>query len=293
MPNNITAEMFSGEESLNPVTGLAGDQKSPALSINAPGRNITAEEFNMLQPETADNFEYLGGGQTKWNPSKFDFQLAIGADNEELRAQEQSFLGSLAKGTGRFAGTALTKTLSGLGYAATAPLALATGDISVMTANGFSSMVEGLEENIKEDLLPIYGTHKYDDPNFWKSMWTHKFWFDDAVDGAAFMASALVGSKGISALGKTTKVYSNLAKAMSKASTAGKFGKLSGPLSKINYGTLAKEADLLTMTAYNTVTEAAFEAKDTQEQVKQALAEKVKLGLMTEEEARTKAADAA
>ena len=201
MPNNITAEMFSGEESLNPVTGLAGDQKSPALSINAPGRNITAEEFNMLQPETADNFEYLGGGRSRWNPSKFDFQLAVGADNEELRAQEQSFLGSLAKGTGRFAGTALTKTLSGLGYAATAPLALATGDISVMTANGFSSMVEGLEENIKEDLLPIYGTHKYDDPNFWKSMWTHKFWFDDAVDGAAFMASALVGSKGISALG--------------------------------------------------------------------------------------------
>lgn len=184
----------------------------------------------------------------------------IMGDIEESRAQNQSVGEQIAFGTGRFIGSTATKLFQGLGYTATALPALFSWDIDVMIDNGFSSMFANAEEYMKEELVPIYHTNKYKEGNVFQQMLTFSFWADDVVDGAAFMMSNLIGAAGIGALGKGLGAYGKLAKTFSSMSRAAKTGQaIEGAA---NFTKWASTMDLVTMSAYNSVTEAAFEAKD-------------------------------
>lgn len=133
---------------LNPSTQLEGDQKTPAF----PTRGFQSQYV----PTAAEGV--LSGAIYDLDPSKFDFFLKAGEDNEELRAQDQTVAEMLGKGAGRFALTTLTKTLEGIGFVGALPSALANWDLNKAVDNSFSEWFSELEEDIKEDLLPILKT---------------------------------------------------------------------------------------------------------------------------------------
>jgi len=283
---DLAGEMSSAE--INPVTNLpentgAGSKKSGSLSL---------EEFGLINKVTdSQSNAVLGKGDLGLDPDEFDFQLKPNQDNEELRAQDQSVIGMLAKGTGRLVTSTATKFLAGLGYLGSAVPAIMTGDMSTMLDNGFSAAFNSLEETAKE-AMPIYKTKKYLDGNILEQMATPGFWFDDIVDGTAFMISSMIGAKGMSAIAKGAGTYSKIAKAFSKATTAAKTGQaaelLTVPMQKfVDASTLA------TISTFNSVSEAAFEAKDTKDSVLASLQKKVELGELSAEEANIRASEAA
>ena len=76
-----------------------------------------------------------------------------------------------------------------------------SGDINVMLDNGFSSLITEGEDWLKQDLMPIHHKRKYLEGNVFNQMGTFGFWMDDVIDGAAFMASSLIGAKGLDKIG--------------------------------------------------------------------------------------------
>src|SRR5690606_22269879 len=122
----------------------------------------------------------------------------------------------LVRGVGRLVGTTATKFLSGIGYVVSGIPAMATGDINTMLDNGFSAALTSLEEDLKEDIMPIYHKNKYLEGNILSQMGTLGFWMDDVVDGIAFMGSAMVGAKGLDKIGSGIKGYTHMAKAASR-----------------------------------------------------------------------------
>ena len=126
----------------------------------------------------------------------------------EIRAQNQSSWEVAGNAAKRFGATTLTKFGQGVGFIG-GFLDWASGgfgidNISKMTDNGVSKMFEGLEDWAKEQ-LPIYHTKAYTEGNVLQKMGTLGFWADDAVDGFAFMASAMLPGGILKGIGTGTK----------------------------------------------------------------------------------------
>ena len=272
---------------VDPTTGLQGG----ASTKGASPLTIEDVEVARLNAKYGKNDAYLGEGDFGLDPSEYDFQLRYGADNDEIRAKSQSNAGMMLKGAGRLGLTTLTKFLAGIGYAGTAIPAIITGDMNTMLDNGMSAYFNNLEEEVKE-ALPIYKTQKYLNGDVFEQMGTLGFWTDDVVDGAAFMLSSIIGSKGIGAAGKSLGAYSKIAKNASRAMAAARAGHKVGR-EAIQLKKIADSMTLGTMTAFNTVSESAFEAKDIKDQIMNKYALDVEAGRMTAEEANQRASHAA
>ena len=277
---------------LDPATNLP---KGSGVS-NKGGARVSKDTFenisNYLSPGTPDPFG--SGTVSPYNPDEYDFQLKSDVDNRQLRADNQSMTEVLANATGRFLGTALTKTLSGIGYLGGAVAALATWDSNKMLDNFFSGMMTDVEDDIKE-ALPVYKTNKYLNGNLLEQMGTAGFWFDDVVDGAAFMASAYIGGLGYLKAASKIGAYSKLARAFQAQSYAAKTGKIMAGGMKIvpKLSKAVRLMDFATLTLGQTVSEAAFEAADTKRAIMEGLQDKLATGEVSGDEAQAIATDAA
>jgi hypothetical protein len=209
-----------------------------------------------------------------------------GMDYQTVRSANQPVIESFLNGLGSniVVGT-IGKIGEGIGMITNIPSAIAAGDINKLYDNSITNAFERLQENTKEN-LPIYQGRKYEG-NILSKMMTDDFWFNDGFDAVSFLLSA----------------YAPGALA-GKAAKLSRLGKLAAPLNEL--GTKAssvKVANLLKgvtaeglesgftqgiSTAYNTITEAGFEAKDTFDHT----FEEYKKTL-PEEEARKKASEAA
>jgi hypothetical protein len=281
-----------GTEELDPTTALPQDVDEGGQSAALSRISDDAKDYATAISRSAQSGGVYGGDAILRDPKDYDFQLSYNdSENELVRADRQSAVGMLAKGATRLVATTGTKFLSGLGYAVSSVPALISWDMDTMLDNGFSATAMELGEEVKE-ALPIYKTQKYLDGGILDQMLTLGFWTDDVVDGAAFMLSSLMGGYGINAIGKSLGAYSKLAKTFSSMSRAARTGegitevpfKLANAVGKMNQATI---------TAFNSVGEAAFEAKDTKDSILAALQEEVDLGMITQEEANKKAAIAA
>ena len=273
-----------GSGSVNPATGLENENGD----VN---KELSIEQVDAIMKAPNESAGYLGGGSFGLDPEKFDFQLVAGGDNLEYRAASQSAAGMIAKGTGRLVGSAITKTLAGLGYVGSSIPALVQGDMNMMLDNSWSETFNSLEEGLKES-MPIYKTQKYLDGNVFEQMGTLGFWTDDVVDGAAFMLSSIIGAKGMSELGGKIGAYGKLARGFSKLTKAAKLGKDVGKL-PANLQKFVQAADMATISTINTVNEAAFEAKDIKDSLMQSFQREINAGRMTQDEANLKASKAA
>ena len=245
------------DSKINPATGLQDKVKTPNLTNENIVNIITSGRGNSM----------LGGGkELNVDPNSFSFQPRVGADNFELRAQDQPVGQELLYGAGRLVGTTATKFLEGIGYIPAASVALFDKELmSDLLDNSWVNFWGNAEQSIK-DKLPIYHTNKYNEGNIFKQMGTLGFWMDDVVDGLAFLASAAIGSKGISAVGKSIGAYGKIAQAYSKATQMAKLGKVAkGGLIPIK--NISGQVDMVTMSLGNSAIEAGFEAKDTKDEL--------------------------
>jgi hypothetical protein len=115
--------------------------------------------------------------------------------------------------------------------------------------NGFSNWLSGLEEDFKNEIVPVYKQAGFDEKGFFSKLGDWSFWNDSVADGLAFMASAAIPAGGLGLLGKAGKL-GKFGQAFSTTSKAGKFA------SKVGVGSGAE----LTSLAFNTGMEAATEA---------------------------------
>lgn len=199
--------------------------------------------------------------------SKYTFNMPYEADPVDWKAQHQTAGNQIAHGAGRLIGTTATKLLEGVGYLGALPEAIFKGDLTVAMNNSFSSTMSALEEDIKE-ALPIHHSRRYTEGNILQQMGELSFYMDDVVDGISFLASAVIGSKGISALGKGIGAYSRLGKAYSRLTKAAKTGQATELTRRLpNVAAVLQEMDLVTMTTFNSYVEAMFEGKDIYDQM--------------------------
>lgn len=134
-----------------------------------------------------------------------------------------------------------------------------------------------MDEGLR-DFAPVYKSRKYAEGDLLSKMLTTGFWADDAFDGIAYAASAVVPGLGVS------KLASGASSAL-KSADLGK--KIVSGLSSVGLNT--QRATLIGSTAFNTISEASAEAYQTQKELEAIYQEK---GL-SREEAKRKAAEGA
>lgn len=228
---------------------------------------------NLLSQQTLPSRETVIKNYDDWKKREVDIYNS--EYFPEQIAQDQTVGERIANGVGRLIGTTITKTLEGLGYAVTAPVAgvqAIAGDpraFETLTTNAWSNFFNNVEEDIKNQ-LPIYKTKNYLNGNVWQQMGTASFWTDDVIDGLAFMASAMIpgfaATKALSLGSKAIKGYANLAKTFNNALKAEKIlGELA--ITGSNLSKLSKTIDTLGIGLITSGIEAGFEAKDVYDRV--------------------------
>lgn len=134
----------------------------------------------------------------------YNKEVPVGLGEERLnniRADNQSGLAQLGKGLVKIIPSAAAKLGASIGYLGGSIEALALQDKTKIFDNAVADWFEKLDENVKNDFLPIYTSKKYNEGNILQKMGTTSFWATDIFDGIAYLASAVIGSKGLGALG--------------------------------------------------------------------------------------------
>ena len=122
--------------------------------------------------------------------------------------------------------------------------------------NPWIKAVTGIEEQIKEDFLPVNVRKAVTDGNIWDNLASIDFWATEGADGLGYIVSMMAPGALLSKAGLGTKLLSPIAKfdKMGKAAS-----KAATKLTK--FGITPKNIDLLTITTANTLFEAGAEAK--------------------------------
>lgn len=208
-------------------------------------------------------------------------------DVEEQRAQAQSWGEKAFKGVGRAGAKAATEIAKMPGYiggaADWASTGFDLGEFGRFVDNAWINSIEEFAEDLNEEVLPVYTRRAVQEGNLWDNITSVDFWATDGADGVGFLASMFVPGMAIKALGTGAKVarginslgnHYNFTKTMSLGAKAA---------NKIDNGS----AVLL-----NTVFEAGAEASGVVDGLKKDMAEKVKAGELTEQEAARIAGEA-
>ena len=205
------------------------------------------ENQDLYSTERNLPFEKLG---------KYDTGLTrLSGNQEHYRAENQKGWGLLPTAAGRLIASTITKTLEGAA-------AMTTG----FSENALSKEIADAEQHILNEWFPVYKSQGMESDSLMERLKEPGWWASTATDGAAFMLSAIVGSKGINAV--------------SKLGLAGKLAKGLGAsddilmqMDKLTRSTVGKVLGLEkngvgAATAYGAFNEAFFESKGVIDQVK-------------------------
>jgi len=130
-----------------------------------------------------------------------------------------------------------------------------TDFMQVAFNNAWIQGVSELEEDIKQDALPVYVKRAVKDGNLWDNITAIDFWATEGADGLGYIVSMLAPGSAINKFGVGSKLF-GVSKA---AKMANKTDEAANVLS--NLGVTPKNADLFTATMANTIFEAGAEAK--------------------------------
>ncbi len=240
------------------------------------GSNKLTSNIDSILQEKLDNnnlpFSSRGGAVS---PIKLDSQydISLGADHSyedilENRAQSQSTLDRWGNALPRLASKTLTEIAKIPGYVGGLAGFTASGDY---TAKNFANWIDNsyvnywssLDENTTKKMFPIYTPKAVKEGNLMDHLLSASFYTDEGVDGLGFLLSAIASSGAVKALGVGAKVAKGLDMGVKAA----------------------KNIDLASMTAINTIYEAASEAHGMMEPLKRQFAEKIQKGEITQEQA--------
>lgn len=143
------------------------------------------------------------------DPTKFDFQLKIGADNEEIRAQNQGLLELYGKSAIQTAAVGVGGAISGLGYMSdlvTNLPELINGE-EVQFDSILTRLGEGIQDYTSEQLVPIYQTRRAQEGG-WRSLGDATYLAGNMptiASSVAIMAPTYAVTRALSAAGKAFK----------------------------------------------------------------------------------------
>jgi len=196
-----------------------------------------------------------------------------GVDLDDFYGQQESGLKTFGKGLARFGlGTAI-KVGQSVGFITGLlnPTNWDSDIISNAADNGFSSIMNGLDEKMKEEWLPTFQEASDRDKGFWwRAFHDGDFWMTDVADGLAFMTSAWVPGIALSKLGAGVRIARGLS-GLRIGSTAAE-ATVQGAAEAANYltksNTLFKTGiDKFNAWALATASEAMHEASETKKNV--------------------------
>lgn len=196
-----------------------------------------------------------------------DFGFRFERDNEDyyyrnVYMQDGWFMRNIVKNPVRFLGRVIVpgvlKLGEGLGYVGSMLTSIGSDNYWADVAdNGFSNWLEGLEQDFKDQVLPVYKQAGFDDKGFFSKLLDWSFWNDSVADGVAFMASAAVPGMGFAKLG----TFGKFGQAFSTTAKLGKFA------SKVGLGSWAE----LSSWTFNTAMEASQEGAGVFKEMKRRL----------------------
>lgn len=273
----------SGEE-LMQKAAQPGQPGQPAIRSSRPtsvssGPVTLDQAYDTGQQINMRTRPYYGTGFTEsiQTPEKLgrkyanqDFGFMPGIDNEDFYAQRQSSFDKIVSVVPKFLLSAVAKTGQGVGFlgALLDPSNMLDEDGYIASAadNGFSKAFSNMEEWAKNDffLTTTFQEAKDRDKGFFARAFTDlDFWTDDAVDAAAFLASAYVPGTALSKLGLGVKLARGLSAA--RLGTTAASATVEGLQTVPNYlryaSTVSKALDKGTTWALATGAEAMVEAK--------------------------------
>lgn len=191
-------------------------------------------------------------------------------NNEEKKAHRQPWLHKAGAGLGRV-GTKVVAEIAkmpgviggiGAGIVGQIDDAISGEDNTdfMQTAfnNSWIKAIEGAEEHIKEEVLPVYVKEAIQSGNLWDNITSIDFWATEGADGLGYIISMLAPGQAITKLGIGQKML-GINKITNMASKTKKAEKALNTLNK--FGINAKNADLATATIANTLFEAGAEAR--------------------------------
>ena len=207
----LTPDQISGDNSGG--LGLQEFLDSVGQTGTTRSRITTARNVHLGEP--IENYmDYLDTNDLHGDKRQIDF----------ARADSQSWMESLGRGIASRGLSIIPKTLQGIGHVGGFISSLLPGgDFSDVYDNAWVEMFSKMDEGLKE-IFPIYAQEAYSEGSILEQMGTHKFWAEDAFDGAAFMVSAMLPGAAVGKVGsavlKTTKRLQNLVGGASKADAA-------------------------------------------------------------------------
>lgn len=254
--------------------------------------------------QRANPFYYKGLGETKYLPykpiekyldEKYGFKPFGGQDldvqitgNEDAYASiKNGVLSGIGKFLGRTAWGAVAKTGQGIGQLAGilsgwanpgAWYDMLVNDEDYLTASGdnvLSKAFDWLDNDLKNDWLPVYQEASSKGKGFWYRMLNDgSFWQNEISDGAAFALSAFVPTAAISKLGLGVKAINALRGTRVGTAILGAENSVlgaEGMASASNYLQKAKSAanliDKSAVTVANTISESYFESRETYDNI--------------------------
>jgi hypothetical protein len=276
-PLEASAE-FSQAQSFQQTPAVDPPVKKPAA------KPLTYEQASkMLDQMGAKQNKYYGSDITEASYVPYEqtrryvddqFGYLPGIDNEDFRAQQQSWFSKAASGAAKLPAYTLTKLGSGVGFT----LGLVNpenwfakdGVISAAADNGISNFFNSVEEKVRDEWLPTFQEAADVEKGFFARATTDlNFWTEDVVDGAAFMASAFIPGMALSKLNLGLKLSKGISGLGIGAGAAESI--IPGGGRVMNYLTNANKFksgfDTVTTWALATGGEAMFEAKGVKDNV--------------------------
>lgn len=212
------------------------------------------------------------GEDTGFGKSRYDegMNWDVSVDSEdiqgsinEFRAQNQPWLHKAGAGLGRVTTKVVAEVAKMPGFiggALAAPFAEEGEGWDTFVNNSWIKAINEANQNINEDILPVYVKKAVREGNLWDHISSVDFWATEGADGVGYIVSMMVPGAVLKGLG------------------AGKY------LSKIKplQGTLsAQKADVITATVANTLFEAGTEAGNAMENFQKEMDRKLSAGEIT------------
>ena len=207
--------------------------------------------------------------------SKYDKGALYGTNINESRANQQTITDKWLNGLGKATGVALTSTGEGIGVILGGIPAILAGDSDLAFKNPVVNFFSQTQKSIDKS-LPNYQSEGEQNNSLLEDLGTTNFWSDKFLRGAGYMAGNLIPATGIMKAGKAfkTAVLASKANKLNLASNIVKDVSKVNNLSKIIDGGTTVTASII-----GNVGEAALEANDAYDQIKNDLLQKKDAGI--------------
>lgn len=278
----------------------AAPQRLPQQNEVDPSRNININDSDfydrlgdMLMQDLGRNYNARNnvGAQNRvdytpeikrFNEGRYGY--TPNADNEDFYAAQDWWIPKVGKFFGRFALGTVAKVGQGFSYlgglvSESLPGGTLWDDtpgsyISAAGDNAFVKFFDHLDNEVKNDLMPVYqAASNRDQGFFYRALHDSTFWTNEFADGAAFMASAFAPGLGITKLGLGAR-FASTASRLAEGLAIGENSVLGAAEWGTKVSRYLQNADKVksfvdkgSITLLNTLSESMFEASGVRDEV--------------------------